>query len=118
MFGGSVRLLDHYRIWWSYIPHFFHSPGYVYAYAFGELLVLALYQLYLEQGPSFVGLYVQFLEGGGKAKPDELLRPLGIDLSDPRFWSQGLAVLEEMLQDAEREWEACGNAAVGPLAGE
>ena len=67
MFGHSVRLLDHYRIWWSYIPHFIHSPGYVYAYAFGELLVLALYRQYRERGAEFAPVYLEFLAAGGKA---------------------------------------------------
>ena len=103
MFGGSIRLLDHYRIWWSYIPHFVHSPGYVYAYAFGELLVLALYEQYLREGPTFVPKYLQFLESGGKARPDELLRPLGMDLSDPAFWNRGIGIIEDLLREAEGE---------------
>jgi oligoendopeptidase F len=107
MFGSSVTLLDHYRTWWSYIPHFVHSPGYVYAYAYGELLVLALYRKYLEDGPPFTALYLEYLEGGGSARPDELLRPFGVDLKDPRFWLQGLTVLEVLLQEAERELQAC-----------
>lgn len=101
MFGDSVELLPHYGIWWSYIPHFLHTPGYVYAYAFGELLVLALYQQYRETGEAFVPLYLDFLEAGGKAKPSELLRPFGIDLDDPDFWSRGLALLEDLLKEAE-----------------
>lgn len=103
MFGGSVRLLDHYRIWWSYIPHFVHSPGYVYAYAFGELLVLALYEQYLRQGDAFVPKYIEFLGSGGKAKPQQLLEPFGIDLSDPGFWRQGINLIEDLLAEAERE---------------
>ncbi len=102
MFGDSVKLLDHYRLWWSYIPHFIHSPGYVYAYAYGELLVLALYKQYKERGQAFVPLYLDLLVAGGKARPEELLRPFGIDLADPRFWHQGLDVLEELLGEAER----------------
>jgi oligoendopeptidase F len=101
MFGDSVSLMDHYRIWWSYIPHFIHSPGYVYAYAFGELLVLALYRQYLERGSSFMPLDVDLLRSGGKASPGELLRPFGIDLADPDFWIRGLDVLEELLMEAE-----------------
>lgn len=103
MFGDSVRLLDHYGIWWSYIPHFVHSPGYVYAYAFGELLVLALYEQYKREGAGFVPLYLAFLEAGGKDKPGELLRPFGIDLSDPRFWNRGLTIIEDLLREAEKE---------------
>lgn len=103
MFGDSVRLLEHYRTWWSYIPHFVHSPGYVYAYAFGELLVLAFYRQYQERGSAFVPLYMELLEAGGKASPDALLRPFGVDLSDPDFWHQGLMVLEDLLVEAEKE---------------
>ncbi len=103
MFGNSVTLLDHYRIWWSYIPHFVHTPGYVYAYAFGELLVLALYRQYLEDGPSFVPLYLHFLESGGRDRPDRLLAPFGIDLADHAFWHRGLKVIETLLEEAEDE---------------
>ena len=103
MFGGSVRLLDHYRIWWAYIPHFVHSPGYVYAYAFGELLVLALYDQYLQKGSEFVPMYLEFLESGGKASPGELVRPFGIDLAEPGFWLQGIKTIEGLLEEAERE---------------
>jgi oligoendopeptidase F len=103
MFGDSVRLLDHYRTWWSYIPHFVHSPGYVYAYAFGELLVMALYEQYLHEGPDFVPRYLAFLESGGKAKPEELLRPFGVDLADARFWDRGMKIIEMLVDEAERE---------------
>lgn len=103
MFADSVQLLDHYRIWWSYIPHFVHSPGYVYAYAFGELLVLALYQQYRETGSAFVPMYLNLLEAGGGRSPNELLRPFGMDLADPGFWNRGLNALEDLLVDAERE---------------
>jgi oligoendopeptidase F len=103
MFGDSVRLLDHYRIWWSYIPHFVHSPGYVYAYAFGELLVMALYEQYLRDGPDFVPKYLAFLGAGGKAKPEELLGPFGVDLADARFWDRGLRIIEMLVDEAERE---------------
>ena len=108
MFGDSVQLLDHYRIWWSYIPHFVHSPGYVYAYAFGELLVLALYQQYKETGDVFVPLYLDLLESGGKESPDDLLRPFGMDLADPNFWQRGLNALEDLLVEAEREARHAG----------
>jgi len=103
VFGNSVRLLDHYRIWWSYIPHFVHSPGYVYAYAFGELLVMALYEQYLREGPGFVPRYLAFLESGGKDKPEELLRPFDVDLSDPRFWDRGIRIIESLIVEAEGE---------------
>ncbi|MGA2027956.1 MAG: M3 family oligoendopeptidase [Syntrophobacteraceae bacterium] len=103
MFGDSVRLLDHYRTWWSYIPHFVHSPGYVYAYAFGELLVMALYEQYLRDGPDFVPRYLAFLRSGGKAGPEELLRPFGVDLADAGFWDRGIRIIEMLVDEAERE---------------
>ncbi len=103
MFGDSVRLLDHYGTWWSYIPHFVHSPGYVYAYAFGELLVMALYEQYLRDGPDFVPRYLAFLGSGGKAGPEELLRPFGVDLADAGFWDRGLRIIEMLVDEAERE---------------
>jgi len=102
MFGDSVRLSDPYCWWWSYIPHFIHSPGYVYAYAFGELLVFGLIQRYRELGSAFVPLYLKLLESGSSASPEDLLKPLGVDLSNKEFWCQGLAILENVLDEAER----------------
>jgi oligoendopeptidase F len=103
MFGNSVRLLDHYKTWWSYIPHFVHSPGYVYAYAFGQLMTAALYEQYLREGPDFVPAYLEFLESGGKAEPCELLRPLGVDPTDGGFWERGLKIVEGLIDEAEEE---------------
>ena len=103
MFGDTVRLLDHYKVWWSYISHFVHSPGYVYAYAFGELLVLALYERYLHEGPDFVPKYLEFLESGGKQGPKELLRPFGVDLADAGFWRRGIRIIEDLVVEAEKE---------------
>ncbi len=103
MFGDSVRLLDHYKTWWSYIPHFVHSPGYVYAYAFGELLVMALYDQYLHEGPDFVSKYMEFLGSGGKDRPAELLRPFGVDLADSGFWDRGIRIIEGLVAEAEGE---------------
>ena len=101
MFGQSVSLTEQYRIWWSYIPHFLHSPGYVYSYAFGELLVLSLYDCYQKEGESFVPKYLHLLAQGGSASPYELLAPFTIDLNDPSFWQGGLRVIENMLKDIE-----------------
>ena len=103
MFGDSVNLGEEYRIWWSYIPHFLHTPGYVYSYAFGELLVLALYRIYQQEGAeSFVRKYIELLSQGGSHSPYELLKPFNIDLNDPGFWQGGLAVIEEMLVEVEK----------------
>ncbi|XOF34624.1 MAG: M3 family oligoendopeptidase [Candidatus Electrothrix sp. YB6] len=103
MFGDSVNLGEQYRIWWSYIPHFLHSPGYVYSYAFGELLVLALYRIYQNEGAaSFVPKYLRLLAQGGSQSPYDLLKPFDIDLNEPSFWQGGLAVIEEMLVGVEK----------------
>ncbi|MEW6520740.1 MAG: M3 family oligoendopeptidase [Thermodesulfobacteriota bacterium] len=101
MFGDSVTLTDNYGIWWSYIPHFLHSPGYVYSYAFGELLVLALYNLYQNEGRQFIPRYLHLLSQGGSLSPYELLQPFGVDLNDRNFWQGGLAIIDQMLQSIE-----------------
>ncbi len=99
MFGDAVTLGDHYKIWWSYIPHFLHTPGYVYSYAFGELLVLALYRIYQKEGADFIPKYLYLLSEGGSKSPTELLAPFNIDLNDPSFWQGGLHVIENMLEE-------------------
>ncbi len=101
MFEGSVILGDHYRHWWSYIPHFLHTPGYVYAYAFGELLVLALYARYREAGDAFADQYLDLLRAGGSDWPHELVGELGVDLEDEDFWHKGLSQIEELIAEAE-----------------
>lgn len=101
MFADSVRLSENYRLWWSYIPHFLATPGYVYAYAFGELLVLALYARYEQEGPDFAGAYLNLLAAGGSENPYTLLAPFGIQLDDPGFWQGGLGLVEELLKEAE-----------------
>jgi len=101
MFGDSVTLTEDYRIWWSYIPHFLSTPGYVYSYAFGELLVLSLYRLYLDDPEGFVPLYLELLAAGGRDTPYNLIAPFGIDLNSPTFWQGGLATIDEMLRTIE-----------------
>jgi len=86
MFGESVTLRDDYALWWSYVPHFIGSPGYVYAYSFGELLVLALFNLYQKRGAEFVPQYVDVLAAGDSDYPDRILAKIGLDLTDPTFW--------------------------------
>ncbi len=100
MFGDSVHLSEDYGCWWLYIPHFVHSPFYCYAYAFGELLVLALLRCYDEQGEAFVPRYLELLKAGGGEPPDALLRRLDLDITDPDFWRGGLTILEEMVDRA------------------
>ncbi len=102
LFGDSVKLTDNYKIWWSYIPHFLSTPGYVYSYAFGELLVLSLYSIYEENPDSFVPTYMELLKAGGSASPYELLAPFSIDLDDASFWHQGLKRIDAMLQEIEK----------------
>ena len=101
MFGDTVALTENYSIWWSYIPHFLHTPGYVYSYAFGELLVLALYALYRKEGASFVPKYIDLLSAGGSQTPYELVEPFGVDLNDPGFWGAGLKIIDQMLDMIE-----------------
>ncbi len=101
MFQGSVTLTDDYRIWWSYIPHFISTPGYVYAYAFGELLVLALHACYKQAGDEFPELYLNMLRSGGSLWPHDLVKPLGVDLQDPEFWNLGLGMLDDLVKQAE-----------------
>jgi oligoendopeptidase F len=102
MFGDSLTLTDEHRVWWSYVGHFVHTPGYVYAYAFGNLLALAVYHRYLEEGPSFVDKYLDFLAAGGSTRPDELVKRIGMDITDPRFWDAGLTILDTMVGEVER----------------
>ncbi len=101
MFGDSVNLRDEYSIWWSYVGHFVSVPGYVYAYAFGELLVLALYNLYREQGADFVPKYIDLLAAGDSDWPDKLLARVGVDLNDPNFWQGGVKAIEELVEQEE-----------------
>ncbi len=101
MFRGSVTLGDHYRYWWSYIPHFLHTPGYVYAYAFGELLVLALHEKYQQEGPGFADRYLDLLRSGGSDWPHVLVGRLEVDLTDLEFWNRGLASIEKLIDEAE-----------------
>ena len=102
MLGDTVEITDGYRTWWSYIPHFIGTPGYVYAYAYGQLLALSVYRAYEERGAEFVPQYLELLRSGGSRSPDELGRIVGVDLADPRFWDGGLAIVEQQLEAAER----------------
>ena len=108
LLGDSVEITDGYRSWWSYIPHFIGSPGYVYAYAYGQLLALSVYQRYEQQGPELVPRYLEMLAAGGSRSPEELGQIVGIDLADPGFWDAGLDLVERQLTDAEAAAEASG----------
>jgi oligoendopeptidase F len=101
LFGDSVEITEDYRMWWSYVPHFINTPGYVYAYAYGQLLALSVYSRYLGEGESFVPRYLELLSAGGSRSPEELAEIVGIDLTDPGFWDAGLALIEKQLTEAE-----------------
>ena len=101
-FGDSVILSPGSELTWTYISHFIHTPGYVYAYAFGELLVLALYELYKQDPADFTPKYMALLAAGGSKSPQELLEPFGIDIADPTFWNTGIASIEDFIVEAER----------------
>ncbi|HUO69193.1 MAG TPA: M3 family oligoendopeptidase [Solirubrobacteraceae bacterium] len=101
LFGDSVEITEGYRRWWSYVPHFINSPGYVYAYAFGQLLALSVYSRYRREGESFVPRYLELLSAGGSRSPEELGAIVGMDLADPGFWDAGLELVEEQLSAAE-----------------
>jgi oligoendopeptidase F len=102
MLGDSVEVTEGYRSWWSYVPHFVNTPGYVYAYAYGQLLALSVYERYRELGEEMVPLYLKLLSAGGSRTPEELGRIVGVDLADPGFWDSGLALVERQLAAAEQ----------------
>jgi oligoendopeptidase F len=101
MLGDSVEVTEGYRTWWSYIPHFISTPGYVYAYSYGQLLALSVYRQYQQQGADFVPRYLHLLSAGGSMPPAELGRIVGCDLDDPNFWTGGLAIIDAQLEQAE-----------------
>ena len=99
--GDAVEITEGYRTWWSYIPHFIGTPGYVYAYAYGQLLALSVYRQYEVQGSDFVSRYLHLLRAGGSLAPEDLARIVGCDLADPVFWDGGLGLVEAQLEAAE-----------------
>jgi oligoendopeptidase F len=99
LYGDAVEMIPAYRWGWSYIPHFVHSRFYCYAYVFGELLVLALWQRWVEEGAAFLPRYEALLAAGGSDAPAALLRPLGVDLDDPAFWDRGFRALEGLVAE-------------------
>ncbi|HEV3002024.1 MAG TPA: M3 family oligoendopeptidase [Solirubrobacteraceae bacterium] len=101
LLGDAVDVTEGYRSWWSYIPHFVNTPGYVYAYAYGQLLALSVYRRYEEEGEPFVPAYVDLLRAGGSRSPEELGTIVGVDLADPGFWEAGLDLVERRLRAAE-----------------
>ncbi len=105
LYGDSVTLTEEYGIWWSYIPHFLHTPGYVYAYAFGELLVLALYEEYTLRPDGFSDKYLELLSAGGSEWPEDLVAKMGLDITQPDFWQKGLNSFGKMVEKAEEMTE-------------
>ena len=103
--GPAIRLDDSYRSYWSYIPHFIHTPFYVYAYAFGDCLVNALYAVYQDAAEGFQSKYLDMLRAGGTLRHRELLAPFGLNAGDPAFWGKGLGVIEAFVDELEASFE-------------
>jgi oligoendopeptidase F len=101
-FGNAIVLSDDFMLEWTAIPHIYHTPFYCYAYAFGNLLVLALYRKYQEIGEPFVSDYLKILSYGGSASPDGIISEAGFDMSSPAFWTSGFQLLREMLDELEQ----------------
>ncbi len=99
--GPAFNFTPDYRVYWSYVPHFIHSPFYVYAYAFGDCLVNALYSVFQEGHPGFEAKYMDLLRAGGTKRHKELLAPFGLDASDPAFWTRGLDVIAGFIDELE-----------------
>ena len=101
LLGDAVEVTENYKSWWSYVPHFISTPGYVYAYAYGQLLALSVYGQYLERGEEFVPAYIELLSAGGSKSPEELAEIAGLDLADPGFWQSGIELVRGQLEAAE-----------------
>ncbi|MDP3895607.1 MAG: M3 family metallopeptidase, partial [Mesorhizobium sp.] len=99
--GPAIRLQPGYETFWTYIPHFIHSPFYVYAYAFGDCLVNSLYAVYQSAEKGFQEKYFDMLRAGGTKHHSELLAPFGLDASDPGFWARGLSVIDGLITELE-----------------
>jgi len=99
--GDGIILNEGYDIFWAYIPHFIHSPFYVYAYAFGDCLVNSLYAQYEKSSEGFAERYFELLKAGGSKHHSELLAPFGLDAKDPKFWSLGLSMIERLIDELE-----------------
>ena len=99
--GPAIAFEDEYRHYWTYIPHFIHTPFYVYAYAFGDCLVNSLYAVYQNAAPGFAEKYLDMLRAGGSKRHKELLAPFGLDASDPGFWKKGLSVIAGFIDELE-----------------
>lgn len=101
-FGNSVKVSEDFGLEWSCIPHFHHAPFYCYAYAFGNLLALSLFQRYKKEGKGFAPTYIEILSAGGTKKPEKLLRESGMDITKPRFWQDGFDYIQEQVKELSR----------------
>jgi len=101
MFSDSVKITKEYQWEWATIPHIFNVPFYVYAYNFANLLVIALYEKYKEEGEKMIPHYFKLLESGGNDRPDRLLEELGIDLTDQSFWQKGFDYIGRLIDELE-----------------
>ena len=101
-FGSSVKVSEDFGIEWSCIPHFHHAPFYCYAYAFGNLLALSLFQRYKKEGKSFAPTYIEILSAGGSKKPEKLLRESDIDIAKPRFWQDGFDYIQDQVKELSK----------------
>ena len=99
--GPAIELKPGYETFWVYIPHFIHSPFYVYAYAFGDCLVNSLYAVYEQSEAGFAERYLEMLAAGGTKHHSELLAPFGLDARDPTFWDKGLNVIANLIEELE-----------------
>ncbi|KWV45683.1 oligoendopeptidase F [Rhizobium altiplani] len=99
--GPAIKISEGYETYWAYIPHFIHSPFYVYAYAFGDCLVNSLYAVYQKADKGFQEKYFELLKAGGTKHHSELLKPFGLDATDPSFWSKGLSMIEGLIDELE-----------------
>ncbi|MBB3946105.1 oligoendopeptidase F [Rhizobium skierniewicense] len=99
--GPAIRISEGYENWWTYVPHFIHSPFYVYAYAFGDCLVNSLYAVYQNADSGFQDKYFELLKAGGTKHHSELLKPFGLDATDPSFWNKGLSMIEGLIDELE-----------------
>jgi oligoendopeptidase F len=99
--GPALRFDEGYRAYWAYVPHFIHTPFYVYAYAFGDCLVNSLYAVYQDADRGFAQTYMAMLAAGGTKRHKELLAPFGLDATDPAFWQKGLGVIRGFVDELE-----------------
>src|SRR6185295_9018058 len=104
----AVEITEGYRSWWSYIPHFVATPGYVYANAYGQLLALSVYARYEERSDGFVPQYLARLRAGGSRAPQALGKRVDVDLADPGFWDAGLTIIDRRLAQTEEAAQAAG----------